>query len=64
MDKNYNSAIKVNPVSIKDVQDLFVESKRPGKSKAAQMISLCRDALSKKEHQILSVDEFCAYYGI
>ena len=64
MDKNNNSAIKVNPVSIKDVQNIFVETKRPGKSKAAQMISLCRDALSKKEHQILSVEEFREYYGI
>lgn len=64
MDKTDNYAIKINPVSIKDVQDLFVETKRPSKSKAANMISLCRDALSKKPHQLLSMHEFRAYFDI
>ena len=64
MTENNNSAKKINPVSIKDVQNLYIEGKQPSKSKCSQMISLCRDGLGKEKYQVLSIDEFKEYFGI
>lgn len=48
-------------ISCKAVQQLI-----PGisQSTASRYITLCRKQLSLKEHEILTVEMFCKYYGI
>lgn len=60
--ENINSAKKVTECTIKEVQNLFNPS--PCKSKVSNLISLCRDALGKEKHHILTLEEFIKYYDI
>ena len=56
---------KIAPVTIatlKEVQKIF--DPPISKSTAQRYIKLCRDAIPKQEHQILSVNEFCKYFGL
>lgn len=49
-------------ISIKEVQNLF---KKPvSKSTASRWMNECRDALNKPHPQILTLDEFCRYFGL
>lgn len=64
MTENNNSAKKINPVSIKDIQDLYVKHKQPSTSKVSNMIQLCRDALGKHKHQVLTMEEFISYFDL
>ena len=60
--ENINCTKKVTECTIKEVQNLFNPS--PSKSKACNMIALCRAALAKDKHQILCLHEFIKYYDI
>lgn len=60
--ENKNYIKKVTQCTIKEVQNLF--NPAPCKSKAANMIGLCRDALAKEKHHILTLEEFIKYYDI
>jgi hypothetical protein len=48
-------------ISIKLAQQLVTNWSQ---STASRKISQCRDALGKKDYQILTVIEFCEYYDI
>ena len=48
--------------TIKEVQNLF--NPPLSSSTAKRKIDLCRDALPKEKHQILSVKEFSKYFGL
>lgn len=48
--------------TIKEVQKLF--KPEPSKSTVSNWIHICRDALNKKEHQMLTMTEFCKYFDI
>ena len=56
---------KIEPVTIatcKEVQNLFEPP--ISDSTAQRKIQLCRDAIGKQKHQILSMKEFCKYFGL
>jgi len=59
-DKNVIEPVTI--ATIKEVQSLFVPP--ISKSTAQRKIYLCRDALPKQPHQILSIKEFCKYFGL
>lgn len=48
-------------ISCKAVQQLIPDISQ---STASRYINLCRKQLSLKEHEILTVEMFCKYYGI
>lgn len=52
----------VETICIKEVQKLF--KPELSLSTAQRRIQLCRDALGKEKHQILSMKEFCKYFGL
>jgi hypothetical protein len=52
----------VTIATIKEVQQLF--KPEISRSTAKRKIDLCRDALGKQMHQILSITEFCKYFGL
>jgi hypothetical protein len=52
----------VTIATIKEVQNLFEPS--PSKSSAAEKINLCRDALGKQKHHILTISEFRKYFSL
>ena len=52
----------VTIATIKEVQNLFAPS--PSKSTAQRKIDLCRDALGKQKHHLLTITEFCKYFGL
>lgn len=48
--------------TIKEVQNLF--NKPVSKSTASRWMCECRDALNKPHPKILTLDEFCSYFGL
>ena len=62
MEENNNSAKKVTPCTIKEVQALFVQKRSD--SWASKQIQLLRDALNKPKPQIVTIEEFREYFGI
>ncbi len=48
--------------TIKEVQNLFI--KPISKSTASRWMNECRDALNKPHPKILTLDEFCSYFGL
>ena len=51
---------KVVECSIKEVQKILDKSK----SQISRMISVLRDVLDKPKPKIITMDEFCEYYGL
>lgn len=47
--------------TIKEVQNLLPEV---SKSNASRKIQLCRDAIGKSKPKIITMSEFCLYFGL
>lgn len=59
---NYAITCKKQICTIKSVQELF--SPAPSASWASKQIQIVRDALNKPRPQIITIEEFCSYFGL
>ncbi|VBB45209.1 hypothetical protein TRIP_D300126 [uncultured Paludibacter sp.] len=50
--------------TIKEIKNIYKDGSAPSDSTISRRIDLARSALGKKEHQIISLQEYCNYFSI
>ncbi|MGC3979050.1 MAG: hypothetical protein QM751_12990 [Paludibacteraceae bacterium] len=50
--------------TIKEIKNMYKPGSAPSDSTISRRIDLAKAALGKKEHQILSLIDYCQYFGI